>query len=404
MKQIRIAMIMGCSLLVAALAASAESPVHLNNRLRLGFDDNVYQAGTATLIDGTTVHHRKTDSFRVLEELELLVNMNQPRTYLGLRYRPSFIWYSDRDEDSTDFLNDLDLNFTHNFTPNLQLALSDTLRASQLPELQEDNYIVRGMDDNCYNSAIATLAISLRPETRLDISGRYITLIYDSDSDAKKNGDYYSLVGGATLRQQLASRTTLMGDFRYQTVVYNEADAAHNRDSDSVFGGLGIEQTVSSKLTASLRSGVEQRMYDSDQYDDNTAPYVDLSLTFLPSPATRITAATSYSIYESDIANYLSQDRTYVSLSLAHDFTAKLSFYISGAYSLNQYENDYSLNPRFGDYDENSYLVSTRLAYRVNRINWVEIGYQYVKLDSDVPGRENYDRNRADIGWKIQLF
>lgn len=404
MKQMRLSIVAGCLFVVLALVASAESPIHLNSRLRLGYDDNVYQAGTATLLDGTVVNHDAQDSFRVIEELEMLVNFNFQRTYLGLRYRPSAIWYSDRKEDSTDFLNDLDLNFIQNFSPILQLSISDTLRASQLPELQEDNYVVRGMDDNYYNSALSTLAFNLRPETRLDLSARCITLTYDSDSPAKDNGDYYSLVGGLTLRQQLASRTTVMGDLRYQTVVYNEADTEHNRDAESYFVGVGAEQTFNPKLTGSLRAGGEQRMYDAADYDDNTQPYFDLSMTFLPTPATRFTGAASYSIYESDVANYLSQNRTYLSLSLAHDFTAKLSFYISGAYSLNSYEADYALDSALQDEDENSYLISTRLAYRINRINWLEVGYQYVKLDSDIPGRENYDRNRADIGWKIQLF
>ena len=49
-------------------------------------------------------------------------------------------------------------------------------------------------------------------------------------------------------------------------------------------------------------------------------------------------------------------------------------------------------------------MMDVNDGYRINRINWLEVGYQYVKLDSDIPGRENYDRNRADIGWKIQLF
>ena len=101
--------------------------------------------------------------------------------------------------------------------------------------------------------------------------------------------------------------------------------------------------------------------------------------------------------------SYASQNRSYFSLSLAHDFTAKLSFYVSGAFTFNEYEADYSLDG-LGDADENSYLVSARLAYRINRINWIEAGWQFVELDSDVEGRVSYDRNRVDIGWKIQLF
>ena len=401
MKQIRLFIVAAC-LLALASPAFAESPIHLNNRLRLGYDDNVYQAGDATAADGSTVTHDATDSFRIIEELEALVNLNLQRTYLGLRYRPSFIWYSDREDDDTDFLHDVDLNFVQKITPALALSISDTLRASQLPELQDENYVVRAKDDNYYNSALATLSYNVLPETRLDLSGRYILLRYTED--ANENDNYYSAVGGLTLRQQLASRTTLMGDLRYQTVVYDEADADHNRDANSIFGGLGAEQTFNPKLLGSLRAGVEQRMYDNDAADDNTQPYGELSMTFLPTPATRITGAASYSIYESDVASYLSQNRTYLSLSFAHDFTTKLNFYLSGAYSLNQYEADYALETGAVDADENSFLVSARLAYRVNRVNWLEVGYQFIKLDSDLVNRESYDRNRFDIGWKIQLF
>ena len=124
----------------------------------------------------------------------------------------------------------------------------------------------------------------------------------------------------------------------------------------------------------------------------------------MPSPATRITGAASYSIFESDVTSYLSQDRFYASLSLAHDFTAKLSFYLSGAYSLNSYDEKYSMYDGLEDGDENTYLISMRMSYRVNRINWLEAGYQFVMLDSDVTNRESYDRNRVDLGWKIQLF
>ena len=401
MKQIRLFIVAAC-LLALASPAFAESPLHLNNRLRLGYDDNVYQAGEATASDGSVVTHDATDSFRLIEELEALVNLNLQRTYLGLRYRPSFIWYSDRDDDDTDFLHDVDLNFVQKITPALALSISDTLRASQLPELQDENYVVRANDDNYYNSALATLSYNVLPETRLDLSGRYILLRYTED--ANENDNYYSAVGGLTLRQQLASRTTLMGDLRYQTVVYGDADADHNRDANSMFAGLGAEQTFNPKLLGSLRAGVEQRMYDADAADDNTQPYGELSMTFLPTPATRITGAASYSIYESDVANYLSQNRTYLSLSFAHDFTTKLNFYLSGAYSLNQYEADYALETGAVDADENSFLVSARLAYRINRINWLEVGYQFIKLDSDLANRESYDRNRFDIGWKIQLF
>lgn len=395
MKHIRLFIVAGLLLALAApaMAASASSPLHMNNRLRLGYDDNVYQEDS---------DHDPASSMRIVEEIELLANLNMERTYLGLRYRPSLLWYQDREPDDTDVLHDLDLNFIHTFSPVLSLSINDTLRAGQLPELQDDGYIVRQEDDNTYNSAIGTLSYNVRPETRIDVSGRHIMLAYSEDEN--DNNNYYSVVGGLTLRQQLASRTTVLADGRYQTLVYNDADDLHNRDADTLFAGLGLEQTFSPQLIGSLRAGVENRTYDDDYYDDNAQPYGELSMTFLPTPATRITGAASYSIYESDIAEYLSANRTYLSLSFAHDFTTKLSVYLSSGFAFNAYEADYALDEELEDADETSYLVSARATYRVNRINWIEAGYQYVMFDSDVTGRESYERNRIDVGWKIQLF
>ncbi len=385
------------ALTVPALQAANTAPIHLFNRLRIGYDDNVYQGDDSAA-------HPKQDSFRIIEELQLMVNLNLQRTYLGLRYQPSVIWYSDREEDDIDFLHNLDVNFIHNFSPSLTLSLSDTLRYSQLPELVDGDYLVRSNDDNLVNSFFATLSYRIQPTTRIDLSGRSVMVRYLNDADTEEDNNYYTIVGGLTVRQQLASLTTVNADLRYQVVTYDEAAVGRQRDSESIFAGLGLEQTFVPQLIGTFRAGVEARTYELDAYDDQTEPYGEASLTFLPSPSTRITAAASYSIYESDVANYLAQNRTYLSLSLAHDFTARLSFYLSSGFTLSNYEADYALDRTLEDADENSYLVSARLAYRVGRINWLEAGWQFVKLDSDVRNRVEYDRNRFDIGWKVQLF
>lgn len=399
--------------LTASLAPAEASPVHLINRLRLGYDDNVYQS------DGEEGRPAKKDSFRIIEELEILLNLNYPRTYFGLRYRPSFIWYTDRDRDDLDFFHNLDANFIHRFSPSVSLSLSDTLRYSQLPELEDEGFTIREIDDNLMNSFVATLSYNIRPVTRLDLSGRSVILRYLDSAQYVKNNNYYGWVGGLTLRQQLASLTTVSVDGRYQRMLYNDAPAHLQRDSTSLFGGLGLEQTFVPQLIGQFRAGVEHRSYDLDDFGNETSPYAELSLTFMPSPATRLTTSASYSIFESDVARYMSQTRTYLSQSLAHDFTARLSLYLSAAYAHNSYDGDYQIDwtaqdraealpgtvfENNVDGTEKALLFSVRLAYRVNRINWIEAGWQYTKLDSDIMGRVSYDRNRIDVGWKIQLF
>jgi hypothetical protein len=68
-----------------------------------------------------------------------------------------------------------------------------------------------------------------------------------------------------------------MGDLRYQTVVYDEAHEDANRDAESLFAGLGLEQTFTPQLIGSLRAGVESRSYDNEIYDDNNQPYGEVS-------------------------------------------------------------------------------------------------------------------------------
>lgn len=386
--------------LLAAFAVTGfadSTPIHIYNRLRVGVDDNIYSAE----------RHEKT-SLRLVEEIEVKLNLALERLYLGIDYRPSLLWLPERDSDKTDFLHDLTANLSYNLTPNLVFSFKDTLRASQLPELENEGYIVRADDDNFVNTAVATLAYSILPQTRIDLSGRYSVLEYSDDDHDWDN--YWMAVGGVTLRQILASHSTVFGDFRYMKLEYPDADDDdYCRDSDAFFGGLGLEHTFGQQLIGSLRGGVQARQYDSDAFDDNTKPYVDASLTFMPTPDTRFTLAGGYTISESDVGAYASQDRYTLALNLAHDFTDRLTLYANGSVALSRYEADYAFNGdeyeiQYKDEDETSYSAGARLAYKIGQINWLELGYTFVKLDSDVYGRSSYDRNRADIGWKIQLF
>lgn len=390
-------MVAGAAAATAAMAG--QSGFHLGNRVRFGYDDNIY------LRDAD-----KTDSIRLMEELDIQLNAVLERTYLSIRYRPVLTWYEGREDDEVDLLHDLTVNFIQDLAPRLKLDLSDTLRAGNLPELSDDEgYIVREDNDYYYNTARGSLVFQLTPETRVDLSGRYIVMSYNED-DVHEFDNYDSWVAGLTLRQVLASRTTVLLDGRYQQLSYDKNPAGPEgsfcRDADTVYAGLGLEHTFSRELIGSLRGGVQHRMYDDDKlYDDQTEPYVEASLTLMPTTTTRFTLLGSYAISESDIVDYLSQERLYCSLSLAHQFTARIGMYLSGSYARGDYDSDYARNGTLlPDVTEDSYAFSARLSYQVADNNWLELNYQFLKLESDAASRESYEDNRVDLGWKIQLM
>lgn len=373
-----------------AWAGEGARPFQLFNRLRVEWDDNIYQH-----------EDDKTSSFKILEEVEFQLNLSLEQSFVGLRYRPQFVWWEKRDSDKTDLQHDLDLIVNHEFNPRSSLSLKDTLRRGELPELEDDGVIVRENDDFYYNIATLVYAYKLRPKTILEASGRNTLMRYDSD-EVSDTEDYNIWAGGLTLRQMLANQTTVLGTFRYEDVAYDGPD----RDSDSLYLGGGLEKTFSPNLVGNVRAGYQRKSYDSSTIEDETqdSPYGDLSLTFLPSPATRITAGASYSLFESSVFPFASQERTQAYLSFANDLTARISWYLSGVFTHGYYETKYAVEPDVfdtADGSERYYQGSARVSYRLTRKNWLEAEWQYVRLTTDF--RMPYTENRLSLGWKTQL-
>jgi hypothetical protein len=381
-----------------AWAADETRTYQLKNRLRVEYDDNVYERSTD-----------KEDSIKIIEEAEFLMNLNLQQTFIGLRYRPTFVWWDNREPDDTDFHHDLDAVFAHNFTPRLTLNLKDTFRVASEPEEVDRGTLVRNNGDYVYNVADGSLNYALQPSTRLDLGGRYTLLRFD-ENDVADTDDYDIYAAGLTLRHELQVKSAVLGEYRFESTEYNDDD----RSSESQYLGAGIEQIFNPTLLGNLRGGAQFKTFNDEDIDDETSPYVDGSLTFLPSPRTRLTAGVGYSMFEADVTSYANQDRLVSYLSLAHDLTARIALYLAGSYQLSEYNADQSVDPAavlgpdengdaitVQDGDEEVAQISARASYKLNRGNWLELGWQYLDLTSDL--REDFERNRIELGWRTEL-
>ena len=386
---------------VQAWAVEGSRPLQMNNRLRVEYDDNIYQS-----------QDDKEGSFKIIEELEFLVNFNLQNTFIGLRYRPSYVWWDNRPEDDSDLQHELDFVLNQTFSPRLSLSVVDTLRRGESPrEVDDDGEVVRENSDFYYNTLNGTLGYMLSQQTRLELAGRYIAQRYD-ESTYSDSDDFDLYVGGLTVRHQLVPETTLIGEFRGESIDYEGPD----RGSKSIYAGGGVEQIFSPNLIGNVVGGYQRKDFNDDDIDPESSPYVDASATFLPSPSTRISLGTGYSMYETDVYPFANQDRAQVYASIAHDFTARLSLYLSGNYIVGRYDSE-QVVPADEDHpeitaeggDETTTQFSTRLTYQINRSNWLEAGWQYVDFNSDLEYstgaklRENFVENRVDVGWKTQF-
>ncbi len=383
---------------VSFVAAEGARSWQLHNRLSIEYDDNIRES-----------ERNKSDSWKIANEIELLYNFNLENTFLSFRYKPSFVWWEDRDEDSTDIHHDLDFIFNHRFSPRWALDIKDTFRVADLPEVIDDTVTVREKSDFLYNSFNATLSYRITPTSRLEFGGRYNLLRYD-DSDVATREDYDMYVGGVTYRLNVLPETALVLDGRFERIEY---DDEFDRGSDIFQFGIGTEHMFSPNFLANARVGYMTKDFNDNEIDDETQPYGDMNVTFVPSPDTRVSLGLGYSMVESDIFPYASQDRLRFSLALAHDITARLMFQLSGSYARAKYDVADAIPGRLAelgldldDFEggtENIYRATTRFVYRLNRSNWLEFSWIYAKLDSEEQLRRDFERNRFNVAWKTRL-
>lgn len=359
----------------------------LKNRIRFEYDDNIYERAD-----------HKSGSFKIEDELELIYNMNFEQSYVGLRYRPSFVWWADRPSDSTDLHHGLDLDLSHNFTPRLTLSVKEIFLYAQQPQLMDRGVTISENDNYIYNRANADISYLLRPQTKLELGGRYTLLRYDNNKVSKLE-DYDIYAGGASLRHQMSADTALSGEARVENITYT----GPNRDSSSEYIGGGLEHTFNPAFLGNIRAGLQHKDFSASSLDAKNQPYIDGALTYLPSPRTRLSAGAGYSMFESDVYPYANQDRTLVYASAAHDLTASVTLFLTGSYQESAYSGDQSIDKTLKSKDgtEEIVQISASAIYKISRNNWLEAGYQYINLNSDV--RSDFDRNRVSVGWRTTL-
>ena len=379
--------LVGANFAAEAPAGDSTDKLVVRNRVRFEYDDNIYERNT-----------NKVDSFKIEVEPEFIYNLTLDQTYVGVRYRPTFVWWSDREPDNTDLHHNLNLDFVHNISPRLTLSVKDAFLYANEPQLMDRGVIIAVAEDYIYNLANADLTYQMAPKTRLTAGGRYTLLRYSNDLQNKAN-DYDIYSGGLSIRHDVTAATAAIGEYRAESISYDQVD----RGSLSHYVGAGFESSLNPNLVASLRGGVQFKEFESDALDSRTSPYVDGSLTYLPQPDTRVTVGAGYSMFEADIYPFANQDRLLAYASVGHDVTARLSLFLTGSYQISDYSGDQSIDQKVQSKDgtEDVAQFTARASYKVNNRNWIEANYEFINLSSDF--RDEFDRNRVSVGWRTNL-
>lgn len=378
---------------LSGFAQERADKFEFHNRLRAEYDDNVRQSKV-----------NKDDSLKLIEEVELVVNFDElPGTYIGLRYNPSFVYWENRDEDDTDLHHQFDLTLTHDISPRVSISAKDIFRLSDQPELQQggEGAVVRENNDFIYNSFNAGVTAQVVNDTVVAVDARHALVAYD-ENDVSRSNDFSLISLGLDLRHQLQPEMTVEGQARYTTTDYDD----NLRGSDSVQIGGKLSRIFSPTVQGSLRAGFENTSYDTN-IDDLSTPYVDGGVVLALSSSTRLNAGAGFGQAQTPTSKFASQERTTFYTGLTQDLSNRLTLNGNVSYSTGDFSRDNATSSFDPSTDstgtEDVLRLAARVTYMINRSNWVEAGWQYVDLTSDIRPASEYDRNRLSVGWKTRL-
>ena len=179
------------------------------------------------------------------------------------------------------------------------------------------------------------------------------------------------------------------------------------RDSRTYYGYVGADHTFRPDLSASLRVGGQY----VDSYNDPSSsgsgwsPYFMLSVNWAYAPDSRGELGVTHDMSATDVIgttfgvagpNQTSftaySEATVVYGAVRHRIAPRLRGSLIG-----QFQNSTYKGGAFNNDSEQDYLVGLNLTYELSQHLSAEAGYNYDRLESDIPGRQ-FDRNRVYIG------
>lgn len=387
-------------------AEGGDRPFNVINTFRIGYDDNL------DLNDGAS------SSIYYQDVVDLAFNASlSPRT--DLMFRSQFTYHSD-DRKSNLYPN-LYTILSHTVSPRLLLQFSDYHRSGRVTDSDaEDRY------SYFINSVSIHPQYVLTSKDRLSAPLSYTIKRHDGRADYL---DYTSASAGLTWERTLNPQRTKVSfnllhskvEFdKRKKIIGNPAILSYEYDGsksgyDVTDLSAGINHTFNQDWNGSAEVGLSYIQRDLRDYDvrllgtvvdsvkaandDDIAPIVKLGVEYAPSPQTRFTADLSRQVIESTVSSAVSQTTTELKLGAQHDFTAKIMGKIGARFRDNKRDEGDKEND--GKSNSDQYMdLDVRLQYKLNRVNFVEMGYRYGEKSGD---NGSWSRNQVDIGWRVEL-
>jgi hypothetical protein len=224
---------------------------------------------------------------------------------------------------------------------------------------------------------------------RLSTLTRYtLTVVKYEDSAVGAFQDRIENTFGNELRFLATPITTLVGEYRYEVISYDQMAAL---DSTTNFVLAGFDHTFNPHLKATLRGGDEFRSYT--QGGSQSGPYFEGNLNYVVGKRTTVSWTNWYGIGEPNVTSAQSSTTFHTGLEGSFKLTARIESSVNFYYEHSDYTSfsfGGAVSPSF---TQDSFDAGISLRYAITRLLRVQAGYHHTELTSGVGFGQNYSRN-----------
>jgi hypothetical protein len=355
-------------------------PIQINAGLDGGYDDNV------------TLSPSGQGSVFTRENVVLTYARPGERTQIFVVGVGRFSQYFDV-SGQNETAGNVTLSLTHNFSSRLSFYASVYGTYQNQPNFQSNvgpENVVSAFFDTVDIFALTyhwLLRFSTVTSYRLERVQYFSSSNGNSQNGVQNTSDQNRVQNtfGEQFQFNLTSRTVLVGEYRFQAVVYDTAPL--NSTTNSLLAG--VNHNLTEHLMVHVRGGESFRSLEND---GNTAsPYFEGTLGYVSSNHS-LNWTTSYG-FESPTATGVTTTKTWrTGLNLTYDLTSRLSS-TTGVY----YHHDENQGGTGSTGTQDSFDLTLGLRYTINKRFTLHADYNHTTLGSlgTTPG---YSRNRYSAG------
>ncbi len=418
----------------SSLTSESTKPWSISTTLRGFYDDNINSAPDNAVLTGVNGerYHRGTLGFEVSPAITVSWPWEQTTVNLGYVY--SFKDYQFKplgNTDTVDMTHSFNASLDHSFNELYHANIRDSFVIGQEPDfLRAGNTystFQRLSGSNIRNYGNATLDGQLTPLLGFEVGYgnayyNYADQPYSPINPVTGTGLQTTEAGllnrmeqtvHLDSRWQFTPETVFVVGYQFQDMDFNgneqiapgplgqAAFMSDSRNNHGHYGYAGVDQTFSPSLTGSLRVGARYTDYYNDPTaSDNVTPFVQASLrwnygveSYVEGGFTHDRAATDLVGNGGTSGITLDSETSAVFATVNHRLMPNLYGSLTGQYQFSEYNAGSLANEA-----DNFYTMGVNLEYRLSNYLSTQLGYNYDRLESDIPNR-SFDRNRVYLGF-----